>query len=101
MQTQREELLTQENFLAALASLAVEEPVWLVTSDAALAELAAQTNCAVNVVARPGSEVIARIGAGKLLAGETVTAEALDANYLRRSMLRSSSKGIAEISLRA
>ena len=51
----------------------------------ALAELAAQTNCAVNVMARPGSEVIARIGAGKLLAGETVTAEALDANYLRRS----------------
>ena len=34
LQTQREELLTQENFLAALASLAVEEPVWLVTSDA-------------------------------------------------------------------
>ena len=83
--TQREELLTQEKFLAALASLAVEEPVWLVTSDAALAELAAQTSCAVNVVARPGSEVIARIGAGKLLAGETVTVEALDANYLRRS----------------
>jgi tRNA threonylcarbamoyladenosine biosynthesis protein TsaB len=83
--TQREELLTQESFLTALAGLAVEEPVWLVTSDAALAELAAQTNCAVNVVARPGSEVIARIGAGKLLAGETVTVEALDANYLRRS----------------
>ncbi|HLK53209.1 MAG TPA: tRNA (adenosine(37)-N6)-threonylcarbamoyltransferase complex dimerization subunit type 1 TsaB [Candidatus Angelobacter sp.] len=83
--TQREELLTQENFLGALASLAVEEPVWLVTSDAALAELAAQTSCAVNVVARPGSEVIARIGAGKLLSGETVSVEALDANYLRRS----------------
>jgi tRNA threonylcarbamoyladenosine biosynthesis protein TsaB len=83
--TQREELLTQENFLAALAALAVEEPVWLVTSDAALAELAAQTNCAVNVVARPGSEVMARIGAGKLLAGETVSVAALDANYLRRS----------------
>ena len=33
----------------------------------------------------PGSEVIARIGAGKLLAGETVSVEALDANYLRRS----------------
>src|ERR1700744_5253478 len=48
--TQREELLTQENFPAALTSLAVEEPVWLVTSDASLAELAAQTNCAVNVV---------------------------------------------------
>jgi tRNA threonylcarbamoyladenosine biosynthesis protein TsaB len=83
--TQREELMTQEGFLAALASLAMEEPVWLVTSDAALAELAAQAGCAVNVVARPGSDVIARIGAGKLLAGETVSVEALDANYLRRS----------------
>ena len=82
---QREELLTQDGFLAALASLAVEEPVWLVTSDTALAELAAQSGCAVNMVARPGSDVIARIGAGKLLAGETVSVEALDANYLRRS----------------
>ena len=37
------------------------------------------------MIARPGSEMIARIGAGKLLAGETVSVEALDANYLRRS----------------
>jgi hypothetical protein len=37
------------------------------------------------VVGRPGSEMIARIGSGKLLAGETVSVEALDANYLRRS----------------
>jgi hypothetical protein len=29
--------------------------------------------------------VIASIGARKLLAGETVSVEALDANYLRRS----------------
>jgi hypothetical protein len=39
----------------------------------------------VVVVTAPGSEVIARIGAHKLLAGETVSVEALDANYLRRS----------------
>ncbi|HEY2497449.1 MAG TPA: tRNA (adenosine(37)-N6)-threonylcarbamoyltransferase complex dimerization subunit type 1 TsaB [Candidatus Angelobacter sp.] len=79
---QRELLLTQPDFLAALDA---DGPVWLVTSDAALAELAASSNAAVNVVARPGSEVIARIGAGKLLAGDTVSVEALDANYLRRS----------------
>ncbi|HEY1940451.1 MAG TPA: tRNA (adenosine(37)-N6)-threonylcarbamoyltransferase complex dimerization subunit type 1 TsaB [Candidatus Angelobacter sp.] len=79
---QRELLLTQQDFLAALDA---DGPVWLVTSDAALAELAASSNAAVNVIARPGSEVIARIGAGKLLAGETVSVEALDANYLRRS----------------
>jgi tRNA threonylcarbamoyladenosine biosynthesis protein TsaB len=37
------------------------------------------------VVEKPGSEMIARIGLRKLLAGETVSVEALDANYIRRS----------------
>lgn len=79
---QRELLLTQQDFLAALNA---DGPIWLATSDAALGELASSSSAAVNVVARPGSEVIARIGAGKLLAGDTVSVEALDANYLRRS----------------
>ena len=79
---QREELLTQQDFLATLGT---ERPAVIVTSDAALAELAAASHSAVVVVTRPGSEVIARLGAGKLLSGETVSVEALDANYLRRS----------------
>jgi tRNA threonylcarbamoyladenosine biosynthesis protein TsaB len=79
---QREELLTQQDFLATLAT---ERPAVIITSGAALAELAAASHSAVVVVTPPGSEVIARIGAGKLLAGETVSVEALDANYLRRS----------------
>ncbi len=79
---QREELLTQQDFLATLAT---ERPAVIITGDAALAELAAASHSAVVVVTSPGSEVIARIGAGKLLAGETVSVEALDANYLRRS----------------
>jgi len=79
---QREELLTQQDFLAALAT---ERPAVIITSDPALAELAAASHSPVLVVTRPGSEVIARIGAGKLLSGETVSVEALDANYLRRS----------------
>ncbi|HKR93973.1 MAG TPA: tRNA (adenosine(37)-N6)-threonylcarbamoyltransferase complex dimerization subunit type 1 TsaB, partial [Candidatus Angelobacter sp.] len=79
---EREELLTQQDFVAALA---VEESVWLITSEASIAELAAGLHSAVSVVERPGSEMIARIGAGKLLDGETITVEALDANYLRRS----------------
>jgi tRNA threonylcarbamoyladenosine biosynthesis protein TsaB len=78
----REELLTQQDFLATLST---ERPAVIVTSDAALAELASGSHSAVVVVTAPGSEVIARIGAGKLLAGETVSVEALDANYLRRS----------------
>jgi len=79
---QREELLSQQDFTAALGA---EGDVWVITSDAAIAELAASKDSAVLVVARPGSDVIARLGAGKLLAGETVPVEELDANYLRRS----------------
>jgi tRNA threonylcarbamoyladenosine biosynthesis protein TsaB len=78
----REELLTQQDFLATLAT---ERPGAIMTSHPALAELASSSHSAVVVVTAPGSEVIARIGAGKLLAGETVSVEALDANYLRRS----------------
>jgi tRNA threonylcarbamoyladenosine biosynthesis protein TsaB len=79
---QREELLTQQDFLATLAT---ERPAVIITGDSVLAELAAASHSAVVVVTSPGSEVIARIGAHKLLAGETVSVEALDANYLRRS----------------
>ena len=79
---QREELLTQQDFLATLAT---ERPAVIITGNPALAELASSSHSAVVVVTAPGSEVIARIGAGKLLAGETVSVEALDANYLRRS----------------
>ncbi|HWG40924.1 MAG TPA: tRNA (adenosine(37)-N6)-threonylcarbamoyltransferase complex dimerization subunit type 1 TsaB [Candidatus Acidoferrales bacterium] len=79
---QREELLTQQNFMATLGT---ERPAVIVTSDAGIAELASSSHSAVVVVTPPGSEVISRIGAAKLLAGETVSVEALDANYLRRS----------------
>jgi tRNA threonylcarbamoyladenosine biosynthesis protein TsaB len=82
MAKQREEILSQQDFLAALEA---EEPVWAVTSDPALAEIAAIAGSAVQVVVRPTSEDVARIGACKLLAGETVSVDALDANYLRRS----------------
>ena len=61
--------------------IAVEEPVVGVERRIAMIPV----NSAVVVVTPPGSEVIARIGAVKLLAGETVSVEALDANYLRRS----------------
>ena len=79
---QTEQLLTQQDFLATLVT---EQPAVIITGDPALAELAAKSHSAVALVTAPGSEVIARIGAAKLLAGETVSVEALDANYLRRS----------------
>ena len=78
----REELLGQQDFLAALAA---EAPAQVITCDSAVAELAPASRGPFQVVARPGSDVIARIGANKLLSGETISVEALDANYLRRS----------------
>ena len=57
-----------------------------VTSDSALAGLAYE-HCVVvpALVERPGSEDVARLGLRKLLTGQSVPVEALDANYLRRS----------------
>jgi tRNA threonylcarbamoyladenosine biosynthesis protein TsaB len=58
-----------------------------ITSDDPLAQLAAAANgkVQIRVVERPGSEIIARLGLKKLLAGQTVSVEALEANYLRSS----------------
>jgi tRNA threonylcarbamoyladenosine biosynthesis protein TsaB len=79
---QREELLSQSDFLSALKT---ESPTLVITSDAVIAELASTAHDAVKQIPRPGSETVAEIGARKLLAGETVLVETLDANYLRRS----------------
>lgn len=77
-----EELLGQQDFLAALAA---ESPALIVTSDASVVALTSPSQRPVQLVARPGSDAIARIGAQKLLQGKTVSVEDLDANYLRRS----------------
>jgi len=81
--------------LITLSDLAERVERWghgahLVTSDAAIVE--GLKNLVhdpflvnVDIVSRPTSEDIARVGASKLLAGDTVSLEALDANYLRRS----------------
>ena len=77
-----EELLPQAEFTSRLTET---KPTRLITSDHAVAELASPTGIQVQEVTRPGSEVIARIGLQKLLGDETVSVEALDANYIRRS----------------
>lgn len=79
-----EDLIPQPEFLQQLNDEYLDAAV---TSDAALAALASAAHVVVvpQIVARPGSETIARLGLNKLLAGATVSAEALDANYLRRS----------------
>lgn len=57
----------------------------LVTCDQTIAGLAASAETHLLKIERPGTEGAARIGLAKLLAGETVGVETLDANYIRRS----------------
>ena len=57
----------------------------LITSDEVIANLASATKTKTELVRRPDSAMIGRLGLRKLLAGETVTVEELDANYIRRS----------------
>jgi tRNA threonylcarbamoyladenosine biosynthesis protein TsaB len=77
-----EELLSQASFLEMLRR---DHQLQVVTSDAAVVTLSSGASVSVDLVERPGSEAIAAIGARKLLSGDTVSVEALDANYLRRS----------------
>jgi len=90
---QHEELLTQQDFMATLET---ERPAVIITSDAALAELASSSHSSVVVVTPPSSEIIAGIGARKLLAGETVSVEALTPTICAGRTLKSSSKETAE-----
>jgi tRNA threonylcarbamoyladenosine biosynthesis protein TsaB len=79
-----EELLAQSEFVQQLRDGNVRP---IITTDVSLGELAASAgaNARLRLVERRGSELIARVGLRKLLAGETVSVDALDANYIRRS----------------
>ncbi len=79
---QSEQLLTRDEFVQKLRSSGVNR---LVTSDHSVATIASECEVEMQEVERPGSEAAARIGLGKLVAGETISVEALDANYIRRS----------------
>jgi tRNA threonylcarbamoyladenosine biosynthesis protein TsaB len=57
----------------------------LITPDAGLAEIARAAGIPVEQIGYPDSRVIARLGWSRLERGETVSPEALDANYIRRS----------------
>jgi tRNA A37 threonylcarbamoyladenosine modification protein TsaB len=77
-----EQLLSQPEFLERVKVCGATR---VITSDHVVAELTSSAGVPVQEAARPGSEVAARIGLRKLLEGETVSVEALDANYIRRS----------------
>ena len=76
-----EALLVHDEFLRELKSA---RPKCLAVAEGEMKQITT-AGVEVKLVAMPGSEQIALIGAEKLLAGETVSLEALDANYLRRS----------------
>lgn len=57
----------------------------IVTADHGLAEAARNAALTVEEIAIPRSDLIARLGWQKILAGKTVSPAELDANYIRRS----------------
>jgi tRNA threonylcarbamoyladenosine biosynthesis protein TsaB len=57
----------------------------LITPDEKLAVAAKGRGLLVELVAEPRADAVARLGWKKILAGETVEIDALDANYIRRS----------------
>ena len=74
-----ERLVTQEELVEAAAGLTV------ITSDKIAAEAARGKGIQVEEIDRPGSDAIARAGWRKIQAGDTVSPEQLEANYIRRS----------------
>jgi tRNA threonylcarbamoyladenosine biosynthesis protein TsaB len=72
-------LLTREEFWAFTRGSMI------VTPEADLADAARRAGLTVKEIARPRSDVIATLGWTKILTGDTVSAEALEANYIRRS----------------
>lgn len=75
----KEHLLTRDEFFVSAHGAPI------VTPDASIAEGARGAGLRVEEIERPRSDVIARLGWKKILTDQTVSAEALDANYVRRS----------------
>jgi tRNA threonylcarbamoyladenosine biosynthesis protein TsaB len=78
----REVLLTVIEFAAETQAGAV---VPILTSDTGIAAAMQERGHTLQLVPRPRSDVIARLGALKIAHGQTISPEALDANYIRRS----------------
>jgi tRNA threonylcarbamoyladenosine biosynthesis protein TsaB len=76
--------LLDEELLSRDALLTVTHPIAVVTADQALAELARNAGLSVCHVEPVTVEAIARLGWRKLQAGQSVSPEQLEANYVRR-----------------
>jgi tRNA threonylcarbamoyladenosine biosynthesis protein TsaB len=74
-----ERLVSEDEFLNDARNTLV------VTPDGAIAERVRAAGIIVEEVARPGGDAIARLGWEKIRAGDTISPEDLEANYIRRS----------------
>ena len=74
-----QQLLSQQEFLTFASSGQV------VTPDAKIAAISRQHALSTTLIDPPKADVIAGLGFAKIRAGETISPEALDANYIRRS----------------
>ena len=74
-----ERLQTQDEFLSSASGSVI------VTPDASIVQLARSSNLGVEQIERPRSDVVARLGYRKIRAGEIVSPEDLEANYIRCS----------------
>jgi len=75
-----EQLLSLNEFLTAAAGRTI-----INTPEKNIAEAARRASISVEEIERPSSDAIARLGWKKIRAGETVTPEDLEANYIRRT----------------
>jgi tRNA threonylcarbamoyladenosine biosynthesis protein TsaB len=71
--------ITRDEFLNLVSGSKV------VTPDSGIAEIAQSAGAAVQIIESPGAEVIARLGWKKILSGQTVLPDQLEANYMGRS----------------
>ena len=78
----REVLMPVQEF-AVEAELGERVPIF--TPDEPLASVLRARGLPVHLVPRPQSDVVARLGAAKIIAGQAIAPETLDANYIRRS----------------
>ena len=78
----RELLLGRDECLQMAKS---DSPANVITSDQNIADWFKESCVKPQVVERPQSDFLARMGLRKLLAGETVAPDKLEANYIRRA----------------
>jgi tRNA threonylcarbamoyladenosine biosynthesis protein TsaB len=77
--------MLSERLLTRSEALASANNHQIVTPDASIAQSARAADLTVTEIERPRSDAIARLGWRKLENKETISPEALEANYIRRS----------------